>query len=168
MKNPKKPKNAEAPCITAIAKDTAFIWVRNGKKGKPTQKAVERGFRVRFKSIEIGSSKNKDVHVYIQGKAWSTPFDERLLSGEVRHTPSKIKTVWVLPREWCWVVGRVPDVTVEWSLVDFGYQVDTYSEGDHVRCCCRDLGGSHKVSKMQEWLIEQVEVTAAALRKKFP
>ena len=106
MKNPKKPKNAEAPCITAIAKDTAFIWVRNGKKGKPTQKAVERGFRVRFKSIEIGSSKNKDVHVYIQGKAWSTPFDERLLSGEVRHTPSKIKTVWVLPREWCWVVGR--------------------------------------------------------------
>lgn len=161
----KKPKE---PVITAIAKETAMIWVRQTPKGKVEQTTLPQGYRLEFQSIEIGTSQNKEISVVVQGKAWSTPKNIRYLSGKVRSVPSRLKDIWVLPREWCWCVGRVPDVTVQWCLVEYGYQLDIFNEGEHVSMSCRDFGGNYKIDTMQEWLIKDAQDAAKRLRKKFP
>jgi hypothetical protein len=156
------------PVITAIAKDTAMIWVRQTPKGKIKQMSLPQGHRLEFKSIEIGRSANKKRSVYVQGRVWSSPKNIRYLSGKVKVVPSRLKDIWVLPSEWCWGVGGLPDVTVHWSLVEFGYQLDIFNEGEHVAMSCRDFGGNHKIDAMQEWLIKDAEAAAERLRKKFP
>lgn len=165
-----KPTIPPIPKIVAIAKDTATIYVR--QRGKFVPKVVERSFRLNLKKIEIGLSQpaqgERQGSAMIVGEAWTDEWTERYLSGQQVTHKSKLKRVWLRPREWCWCVGNLPDVTVEWSLVSFGYQLDIFNEGEHVGCSCRDLGGSHKISAMQTWLIKDAEAAADRLRKRFP
>ena len=156
------------PVIIAIAKETAMVWVRQTPKGKVEQMTLPEGYRLEFQSIEIGRSKNKEGSVVVQGRAWSRPKNVRYLSGKVKTVPSRLKDIWVLPREWCWCVGNVPNVTVQWNLVKFGYQLDIFNEGEHVAMSCRDFGGNHKIDAMQAWLIKDAEAAAKRLREKFP
>ena len=153
--------------ITAIAKETATIWLADKTKlDKFDQCAVPADTRLEFNSIEVGQDKLGTI--FVRGRAWNKPQLIRYLSGSVRSLPSRLKYVWVRPREWCWCVGHIPDVTVQWSLVDFGYQLDIFNEAKQVACTCRDFGGNHKIDDMQEWLIMDAEAAADRLRKKFP
>ena len=156
------------PVIAAIAKETAMVWVRKTPKGKVKQHTLPEGYRLELSSIKIGRCADKEGSTIIKGRAWSTVKNVRYLSGRVRTVPSRLMDIWVLPRDWCWCVGSVPDVTVQWSLVEFGYQLDIFNEGEHVAMSCRDFGGNHKIDTMQEWLIKDAEAAAKRLREKFP
>lgn len=49
-----------------------------------------------------------------------------------------------------------PDVRFDFGLVEYGYQMDTYINGEAVSVHCRDFSGSHKVKKLRKELEAKV------------
>lgn len=49
-----------------------------------------------------------------------------------------------------------PDLQLNIFLVPYGYQVDLYEDGKLLDGACRDFGGSHKIRKLKDQLINKI------------
>lgn len=53
--------------------------------------------------------------------------------------------------------NQTPDVSIDFTVVPVGYQMDLYLKGKLARIECRDFGGAPKPSKSVELLIQYLD-----------
>ena len=62
--------------------------------------------------------------------------------------------------------GQVPDVSVDFVLVEHGYQMDLYVDGKLEIIECRDFGGDHRIPDLRLSVVQALTKAVNLWRKK--
>lgn len=60
-----------------------------------------------------------------------------------------------------------PAFRADMWLVEHGYQVDYYAQGQAIKTECRDFGGSHTIETMIKWIFKNFDAMLAKMREEF-
>lgn len=54
------------------------------------------------------------------------------------------------------IAARIPDLRVDFNLVEYGYEVIMYRDGKKLGFECRDFGGNHKIDDLVNDLLRRM------------